>query len=115
MKKKIKVEQLTPGMFIDDFNCSWIDHPFFGSSAKIKDDKIIGKIINNGICEVYIDTDKGLDIADAPTEEEVTKEIQTEIDKIVKTEKRLVTLLLFKKSLLKRKRLKKRQKRRYRT
>ena len=44
MKKKVKVEQLTPGMFIEDFNCSWIDHPFFGNSTTIKDEKNIEKI-----------------------------------------------------------------------
>lgn len=107
MKKKVKVEQLTPGMFIDDFNCSWIDHPFFGNSAKIKDDKIIGKIRSNGISDVYIDTDKGLDIADAPTEEEVKKEIQTEIDKVIKTKKRTSDPVTVQEEIVKAKEIKK--------
>lgn len=71
MKKKIKVDQLKPGMFIQDFNCSWFDHPFFGSSKQVKDKKIIEKIIWFGIREVYIDTDRGLDVFDAVTEEEI--------------------------------------------
>ena len=71
MKKKIKVEQLRPGMYIDDFNCSWLENPFFSNSIKINDEETIEKTIDNGIREVYIDTDKGLDVDDAPTEEEV--------------------------------------------
>ena len=82
MKKKINVDQLKPGMFIHDFNCSWLDHPFFGNSLKVTDTKTINKIVNNGIHEVYIDTEKGLDVADAPTEEEVFQEIQAEINQV---------------------------------
>jgi len=75
MIKKIKVEQLTPGMFIHDFNCSWMNHPFLVNRTKIKDEKFIEKVAKSGIQEVYIDTDRGLDFADAPAEEEVMKEI----------------------------------------
>lgn len=70
MVKKIKVNRLRPGMYIHDLNCSWMDHPFYGSSLKVKNDGIIDKIIRFGIREVYIDTDKGLDVAeDADTEQ----------------------------------------------
>ena len=86
MIKKIKVEQLKPGMFIHDFNCGWMQHPFFSNSLKIKKDKSINKIIDHGIREVYIDTDRGLDVIDAPTEDEVKRDIQTEIDKVANAE-----------------------------
>jgi putative nucleotidyltransferase with HDIG domain len=85
MKKKISVDQLKPGMFVQDFNCSWFEHPFFGSSKKIRDKKIIDKIVDSGIREVYIDTDRGSDAPDAVTEEEVNQEIQTEIRKIAES------------------------------
>ncbi len=74
MVKKIKVDQLKPGMYVHDLNCSWLDHPFFGSSLKVKDNNIIEKIIKFGIRELYIDTDKGRDVEGAPSEEEVDKE-----------------------------------------
>ncbi len=86
MKKKIKVEQLRPGMYIDDFNCSWLDNPFFSNSIKVNNEETIEKTIDNGIREVYIDTDKGLDVDDAPTEEEVNQEIQAELKKVVEPE-----------------------------
>jgi hypothetical protein len=76
MIKKIKVDQLRCGMFVHDFNCGWLHHPFLGNKITIKDEKSIEKVIEKGIHEVYIDTDKGLDIADTSTEEEVNQEIQ---------------------------------------
>ena len=87
MKKKIQVEQLRPGMYIDDFNCSWLENPFFSNSIMVKDEDTIEKTIDNGIREVYIDTDKGLDVNDAPTEEEVKQEIQTEFSMFLKSGK----------------------------
>ncbi len=84
MIKKIKTEQLKVGMYVHDFNCGWLRHPFLTNSAKIRDDKAIEKIIDAGIRELYIDTDKGLDVADAPTEKEVNQEIQAELRKISK-------------------------------
>jgi len=73
MVKKIKVNLLRPGMYIHDLNCSWMVHPFFGSSLKVKDKSIIEKIIKFGIREVYIDTDKGLDVEGAAVEEIATQ------------------------------------------
>ncbi len=88
MKKKIKVEQLKPGMYIDDFNCSWLDNPFFSNSIMVKNEDTIEKTIDNGIREVYIDTDRGLDVDDAPTEEEVRQGIHTEFNSVLKSERK---------------------------
>jgi len=74
MVKKIKVDRLKPGMYIHDMNCSWMDHPFFGSSLNVKNDGIIEKIIRFGIREVYIDTDKGVDVEDAAVKVGVVQE-----------------------------------------
>jgi HD-GYP domain-containing protein (c-di-GMP phosphodiesterase class II) len=88
MIKKIKTENLDTGMYIHDFNCDWLRHPFFGNSLMIDDDKVINKLIEYGICEVYIDTDKGQDAAGAQTRDEVQEEIQHEIDKVIEPVKK---------------------------
>ncbi len=91
MIKKIKVEHLRPGLFVHDFNSGWLHHPFLRNKIKIETDEDIDKILRYQIRELYIDTDKGLDIDDAPTQQEVAAEIQTGIDKVampVKTESR---------------------------
>jgi putative nucleotidyltransferase with HDIG domain len=86
MIKKIKTEQLKHGMYVHDFNCGWLNHPFLTNSMKIEDDQTIQKVIEYGIRELYIDTDQGYDLGGAPTEDEVKQEIQSEIDRIVKPE-----------------------------
>ncbi len=83
MIKKINTSQLKPGMFIHDMNCGWFDHPFLNSRIKVNTDKAIEKIIDHGVREVYIDTDKGMDVSDAPSKEEVSREIDAGINKIV--------------------------------
>lgn len=87
MIKKITVDQLKPGMFIQDLNCGWLNHPFMSNSMKVGDEQLINKIREYGIREIYIDTDNGYDVGDAPTEDEVKQEIQTEIDRIIEPEK----------------------------
>ena len=73
--KKIPVDSLRPGMYIQDVNCSWLDHPFVTNHFAVKDEKRIQEIRALGIHDVYIDTTKGLDLADAQTEAEVRREI----------------------------------------
>jgi len=82
MIKKIKVEQLKPGVFVHDFNCGWLHHPFLADRTKLKTDKDIDKVVKYGIRELYIDTEKGLDVDDAPTQTETREKIQAEIAKL---------------------------------
>jgi putative nucleotidyltransferase with HDIG domain len=77
--KKVPVEALKPGMYIADLGAGWLDHPFVLNQFALDDEKTIHKIIASGIREVYIDPSKGLDVADAPTEQEVHAEIQAEM------------------------------------
>ena len=67
MIKRIKIDQLIPGMFVHDLNCGWLENPFLSYSLKVKDEKTLNQIVANGIQEVYIDTEKGIDVDDAPT------------------------------------------------
>jgi len=71
MIKKISIHQLQPGMFVHDMDCGWMEHPFLTGSFKVRADKDIERMVEYGIHELYIDTDKGLDVPDAPTQREV--------------------------------------------
>lgn len=79
MIKKIDIAQLIPGMYIHDLNCGWMDHPFATNRFIAKDETVALELRAIGVHELYIDTDKGLDIADAKTEDEVSDEIQEQI------------------------------------
>lgn len=82
MIKRIRSEQLAPGMFIHDINCGWIDHPFVFSSFRVKDEETVRKIIAYGIRELYIDTVEGTDVTGAQTQEEVDSDIHERITRL---------------------------------
>lgn len=82
MIKRIKTSQLRPGMFVHDFNCAWLEVPFFQRSLLIKDDHMVEKVVKQGIHAVYIDTKKGLDLSDGVPEEEVKKSVKESIQKM---------------------------------
>ncbi|MBS1186171.1 MAG: hypothetical protein H6R04_189 [Burkholderiaceae bacterium] len=77
--KKIDSSQLKVGMYIHDLSCDWLSHPFARSRFLLSSEQEIRKILNAGIHDVYIDTGKGLDVADAPTVEEVERQIEHEL------------------------------------
>lgn len=62
MLKKIKVKDLRVGMHLHELCGSWMEHPFWRSKFTLTDPGDIGRIRESGIAEVWIDTDKGLDI-----------------------------------------------------
>jgi HD-GYP domain-containing protein (c-di-GMP phosphodiesterase class II) len=79
MIKKISSSDLRVGMYINELDCDWLTHPFLTNQFKVNSDAQIEKIVATGIHNVYIDTDKGLDVPDAPTEEEVRHNLQEEM------------------------------------
>jgi putative nucleotidyltransferase with HDIG domain len=82
MIKKIRIDQVVPGVYVHDFNCGWLHHPFLVNRMKLNTDKDVEKILKYSIRELYIDTEKGLDIDAAPTKQQADSEIQTEVDQL---------------------------------
>ncbi len=80
--KKISVGQLKSGMYIHDLNCDWMDHPFVRKQFKVSSQNEIEKIFETGILSLYIDASKGLDVKEAPTQEQVQQNIEREIASI---------------------------------
>ena len=62
MLKKIAVDDLRTGMYLQSLCGSWMDHPFWRTKFVIQDPDDIKKIIDSGITEVWINLDKGLDV-----------------------------------------------------
>jgi putative nucleotidyltransferase with HDIG domain len=63
MLKRVSVQQLQVGMYLEEFCCSWMEHPFWRSGFVITDAKDIERIRSSSVADVWIDSDKGLDIA----------------------------------------------------
>jgi HD-GYP domain-containing protein (c-di-GMP phosphodiesterase class II) len=85
--KKIAVKQLRTGMHVSDFNAGWLEHPFVLNSMKIDTDEQIAKVLASGVKELFIDTDRGLDVGDAPTREEAAAVIERQLERVAETEK----------------------------
>jgi len=79
MIKKVRVEDLKLGMYIHDLNSGWMDHNFLRSRFMLRKDEDLQKLQESKIGELYIDTVKGIDVADAPTQREVEVEIQNKV------------------------------------
>jgi len=86
MIKKIPVERLRPGMFLHNLNAGWMSHPFIRNRFVVADECAVQKICEAGIHEVYIDTTRGLDDANAPTEAEVNLQLMEEMQEAVQTD-----------------------------
>ena len=82
MIKQIGTDQLTPGMYIHDLNCGWMDHPFLTSTFKVYDQATVDKIVALGIRQLYIDTVKGADVRAAPTQQEVNADLDRRLHEI---------------------------------
>jgi len=82
MIKKIAVDQLQIGMYIHDLNCGWLDHGFIRSRFMLKSDNALEKIRTLGIRELYIDTEYGLDVEEAPTETEVNQALEENLAEV---------------------------------
>ena len=81
MIKRVPVDKLRPDMFVSDLNCDWIPHHQLQTSGRIPDTATIRQIMERGISEVYIDTERGIDVEDALTIQEVDKENQQSLEK----------------------------------
>lgn len=63
MIKKICVQQLELGMFLESFCGSWMEHPFWRTRFKLVHPQDLQRIRASSVREVWIDTRKGLDVA----------------------------------------------------
>ncbi len=64
MLKKIAVQQLQIGMYVH-LPLSWYEHTFLKNNFAVTTEHQLVKIRNSGLQEVTIDTEKGIDLADA--------------------------------------------------
>jgi HD-GYP domain-containing protein (c-di-GMP phosphodiesterase class II) len=59
--KKIKIDQLKPGMYVSDLNNQWVPSGNASRSGKIGSQTTVEKIKKLGVKEIFIDTKKGID------------------------------------------------------
>ncbi len=69
MIKKIKIQELTTGMWVERFPGSWIERPFWKQSFLLTELKDLQTIRKSGIPALWINTDRGRDLAPVVVEE----------------------------------------------
>jgi cyclic di-GMP phosphodiesterase len=87
MIKKIKTEQLKPGIFVHDFNCDWAGENVFIDKAMIKSERTIKIIRSWGIKDVYIDTELGDDVESAKVIDGAQLEINNSLHTLTRENK----------------------------
>ena len=96
MLKKIKVNDVRLGMYIQEVCGSWMDHPFWKSSFKLTENKDLNSLKNCGVDEIWIDTSLGLDVdagvaAHSQNEEEL--KVESELKKVEQTQQKTEALV----------------------
>jgi len=66
MKKRIAIQDLRPGMYIAGMDHSWFKTPFLRHKWLVKREDEITLLRSYGIQEVFIDTEKGCNVIEAP-------------------------------------------------
>ena len=77
--KRVKVKDLQEGMYVHDLNCGWLQHGFLRQQFLLKGQAQIQKMQAQGLDEIYIDTDRGLDVPDAPTQAEIEQALNRQL------------------------------------
>ena len=76
MIKKIPISSLQLKMYVYDLNCEWTNHPFALREFQVASQEQIDEITKAGIKELYIDTDRGTDVAYVNVDKTDAKPIQ---------------------------------------
>ncbi|MFO7704485.1 MAG: HD-GYP domain-containing protein [Halopseudomonas sp.] len=66
MLKKIAVKQATPGMFVQQFCGTWVDHPFWSRQLLITDAAMLEKLRASAVRNIIIDLSRGVDVSPEP-------------------------------------------------
>ncbi|MCL2075819.1 MAG: HD-GYP domain-containing protein [Betaproteobacteria bacterium] len=75
MLKRINVSHVKIGMYIHEFCGSWITHPFWRTQFLLSNPEDLRRIRESSLRELWIDTERGLDVDSGKANEEAAKSI----------------------------------------
>ncbi|NBQ70701.1 MAG: HD-GYP domain-containing protein, partial [Nitrosomonadaceae bacterium] len=64
MIKKVQANEVRLGMYIHELRGNWMEHPFWKKSFLLDQQKDLDKLVSCDLDEIWIDTSKGLDVAE---------------------------------------------------
>lgn len=77
--KRVGVEDLRAGMYVHDLNCGWLQHGFLRPQFMLRHPGQIQKMKDQGLKEIYIDTDLGEDVPGALTQTEIERGLERQL------------------------------------
>ncbi|SFK96844.1 HD-GYP domain, c-di-GMP phosphodiesterase class II (or its inactivated variant) [Nitrosomonas aestuarii] len=87
MLKKIGINDIRLGMYIHKIGGDWMEHPFWTNSFLLSEQKDLHKLKNSKVKELWIDSDKGLDVMKPVTSDRAQPNKQTDQPVLVVTKK----------------------------
>lgn len=66
MIRQIPIRDLLPGMYVVDVHKSWLDHSLWRQRFEVRDAAHVRRLVAEGITNVSIDTNKGIDLPPLP-------------------------------------------------
>lgn len=83
MIRKIPVHKLVPGMYVVDLHKGWLEHTLWRRRFPVRDEVMVRRLVEEGITEVSIDTERGADIPQpAPKLATVAQTIVSRVDRL---------------------------------
>jgi putative nucleotidyltransferase with HDIG domain len=86
MLKRITKDQLRLGMYIHALCGSWMEHPFWRLKFVLTDAADLQRIHRSGIAELWIDTERGLDVAGGLSDQDVAVQVERELAQALSSE-----------------------------
>ncbi|WMJ09382.1 HD-GYP domain-containing protein [Nitrosomonas sp. sh817] len=83
MIKKVQANEVRLGMYIHELRGNWLEHPFWKKSFKLDQQKDLDKLLGCSFDEIWIDTDKGLDIKNLQSDIKISPNSSVESPKPV--------------------------------
>lgn len=66
MIRDIPAAKLLPGMYVVSLHKSWFEHSLWRQKFFIRDDAVVQRLLADGVTEVSIDTERGIDLPPEP-------------------------------------------------
>lgn len=66
MIRNIPAAKLLPGMYVVSLHKSWFEHSLWRQKFFIRDEAVVRRLLADGVTEVSIDTDRGIDLPPEP-------------------------------------------------
>jgi len=78
MLKKIPIQQVQLGMYLQSMEGSWLSHPFWKTKFVLRESADLEALLTSGVPAVWIDISKGADVQTAPAPDSLVQDLMEE-------------------------------------